>query len=63
MSISVDKDKWWEGLSDHERCIWAARVAAEDFDDVNEVVYAVEKPWKFKDEAWMHYVKVSEDAR
>lgn len=39
---------WWEKLSDQERCWWAAKLAGADTD----VLYAIEKPWKWKNEAY-----------
>lgn len=53
-------DAWWDMLSDHEKCIAAAQSAAID-GDVDDVVYAVEKPWHFKDEAYDLYWQAVQD--
>lgn len=39
---------WWNGLTDQERCWYAAKAAGAD----SEVLYAVSKPWKYMGEAY-----------
>ena len=47
--IALDqRERWWNSLSDQERCWWAAKLAGADAD----VLYAIEKPWKYAELAY-----------
>ena len=41
-------DYWWDSLTDQERIWWAAKAAGADSD----VLYAIEKPWKYAELAY-----------
>lgn len=45
---------WWfsKEFSDWDRCIMAAEAAKEAGCDAKAIVYAVSKPWKWKQEAY-----------
>ena len=58
---SANGQTWWESLSDHSRCVWAAIAAERMYNDAAEVRYAVEKPWKFAHEAWLIYCEDTDD--
>jgi hypothetical protein len=43
---------WWDGLNEHERCQWAARVAKNLGCSPDIIVAAVEKPWLWRRESY-----------
>jgi hypothetical protein len=46
-------DQWWEAQSDWEKCCLVVKVMDDRGSrDGQEYVYAVEKPWKWKREAF-----------
>ncbi len=61
MSLSpaqvAEADKWWNGLSDHEKCVHASEACAERGGEISDVLYAVQKPYKWCAEAWSDYLK------
>jgi hypothetical protein len=43
---------WWNGLNDHESCQWAARVAKHLGCSPDNIVAAVENPWRWRRESY-----------
>lgn len=39
---------WWNSITEQERIWWAAKMAGADAD----VLYAIEKPWKYMEDAY-----------
>ncbi len=57
--MNEEAQGWWDKLNDSERVYWAAKANGADTD----VLYAIEKPWKWIDEARKTYLEdLAEDA-
>lgn len=56
---------WWESLSEYQRINLAVRAAGGDTpsDGERELIYAAEKPWKWRDDAYrLHLAAEKESA-
>src|SRR5262245_5380798 len=54
MSIDQKISEWWDALTPHEQCIAVADLAEELGLKPGDFRYAIEKPWKWKKQAWQH---------
>jgi len=55
----AEVEKWWNSLTEQERCWYAAKAAGADAD--GEILYAIHKPWKFKTDAYREHLKEAEE--